>query len=159
MKIRRVGIKGFRGYPRMIEVEVDDLLVLVGKNDIGKSTVLEAMDIFFNENKGSVKLDKEDINKANLANGDDCIEIFVEFEELPATIVIDATNETTLADEYLLTGDGTLKVLKRYPKAGKEKVFVLAHHPTAAGCSDLLLKKIILWMAKTIRQQFTIEHE
>lgn len=141
MKIRRVGIKGFRGYSKPIEIEVDDLLVLVGKNDIGKSTVLEALDIFFNEGKGSAKLDKEDINKANLAIGDDCIEIFVEFVGLPDSIVIDSTNETTLAGEYLLTEVGTLKVIKRYPKAGKEKIFISAHHPTASGCADLLLKK------------------
>jgi len=141
MKIRTVGIKGFRGYSRPIQVEVSDLLVLVGKNDIGKSTVLEALDIFFNDGKGSVKLDKEDINKANLAAGDDSIEISVEFEGLPSSIIIDATNETTLADEYLLTASGTLKVIKRYPNAGKEKVFISAHHPTAQGCCELLLKK------------------
>lgn len=141
MKIRTIGIKGFRGYSKPIEVEVGDLLVLVGKNDIGKSTVLEALDIFFNDGKGSVKLDNEDVNKANLAAGDDCIEIFVEFVELPASIIIDATNATTLADEHLLTDAGTLKVIKRYPKAGKEKVFISAHHPTAPGCTDLLLKK------------------
>ena len=141
MKIRRVGITGFRGYSKPIQVEMDDLLVLVGKNDIGKSTILEALDIFFNEGKGSVKLDKEDINKANLAIGDDCIEIFVEFVELPASIVIDSTNETTLAGEHLLTAAGTLKVIKRYPKVGKDKVLIAAHHPTASGCADLLLKK------------------
>lgn len=141
MKIRTIGIKGFRGYSNPIQIQVSDLLVLVGKNDIGKSTVLEALDIFFNDGKGSVKLDKEDINKANLAAGDDCIEISVEFEDLPASIVIDATNETTLADEHLLTETGTLRVIKRYQNAGKEKVFISAHHPTAPGCSELLLKK------------------
>ena len=36
MKIKSVGIKGFRGYSSPIEVEFSDLLVLVGKNDIGK---------------------------------------------------------------------------------------------------------------------------
>jgi len=141
MKIRSIGIKGFRGYSNPIQVQASDLLVLVGKNDIGKSTVLEALDIFFNDGKGSVKLDKDDINKANLAAGDDCIEISVEFEDLPASIVIDATNETTLADEYLLTETGTLRVIKRYQNAGKEKVFISAHHPTAPGCGELLLKK------------------
>lgn len=141
MKIRTIGIKGFRGYAKYIQIKVGDLLVLVGKNDIGKSTVLEALDIFFNEGKGTVKLDKEDINKANLAMGDDCIEISVEFEDLPAAIVIDATNETTLADEYLLTETGTLRIIKRYPNAGKEKVFISAQHPTAHGCGELLLKK------------------
>lgn len=141
MKIKSVGIKGFRGYSSPIEVEFSDLLVLVGKNDIGKSSILEALDIFFNDGKGSIKLDKDDINKRNSASGDDCIEIWVEFEELPGSIVIDASNRTTLEREHLLTADQTLKVIKRYPKAGKEKVFIEAHHPTAAGCRDLLLKK------------------
>ncbi|MBY8967078.1 ATP-binding protein [Algiphilus sp. NNCM1] len=141
MKIKSVGIKGFRGYSSPIEVEFSDLLVLVGKNDIGKSTILEALDIFFNEGKGSIKLDKDDINKRNSANGDDCIEIWVEFEELPGSIVIDASNQTTLEAEYLLTANQTLKVIKRYQKAGKEKVLIEAHHPTATGCRDLLLKK------------------
>lgn len=49
MKIKAVSVNGFRGYAEPITVEVDDLLVLVGKNDIGKSTLLEALDIFFNE--------------------------------------------------------------------------------------------------------------
>ncbi|NGX17742.1 ATP-binding protein [Wenzhouxiangella sp. XN24] len=141
MKIQTIGIRGFRGYSSRIELKMCDLLVLVGKNDIGKSTVLEALDIFFNDGRGSVKLDKEDINKANLAAGNDCIEISVEFEELPASIVIDATNETTLAAEHLLTEAGTLKVIKRYPNAGKERVYISAHHPTAPGCAELLLKK------------------
>lgn len=141
MKIKSVGIKGFRGYSNHIKLEFSDLLVLVGKNDIGKSTILEALDIFFNEGKGSVKLDKDDINKKNLAAGDDSIEISVEFDELPNSIVIDSTNETKLVDEFLLTEDGTLQVIKRYPNAGKEKVYIQALHPTAAGCSELLLKK------------------
>lgn len=141
MRIRTVGIKGFRGYSSLVQVEISDLLVLVGKNDIGKSTILEALDIFFNEGKGCVKIDKDDVNKANLAGGDDCIEISVEFDELPSSIVIDSTNETTLANEYLLTANGTLKVIKRFPNAGKEKVFICANHPTGQECKDLLLKK------------------
>ena len=35
----------------------------VGKNDVGKSTILEVLDIFFNENTGTIKIDKEDTNK------------------------------------------------------------------------------------------------
>ena len=141
MKIKNIGIKGFRGYAEHMQVELSDLLVLVGKNDIGKSTILEALDIFFNEGKGCVKLDREDINKANLAAGDEDIEIWVEFEKLPSSIIIDVTNQTTLSDEYLTSSQGTLKVIKRYAKAGKEKVFIRANHPTATGCADLLLKK------------------
>lgn len=141
MKIKSVTVNRFRGYASPITVEVDDLLVLVGRNDIGKSTILESLDIFFNEGKGCVKIDKDDINKDCLANGEDCIEIGVEFTDLPTNIVIDAANETTLKEEFLLTASDTLQVIKRYPNAGKEKVFIRANHPVNEQCKDLLLKK------------------
>lgn len=141
MKIKAITVNRFRSYSSPVTVEIDDLVVLVGRNDIGKSTILEALDIFFNEGKGSVKIDKGDINKDCLAQGQDCIEIGVEFTDLPANIVIDSTNQTTLRDEYLLTSDETLHVIKRYPNAGKEKVFIKAYHPVNPECADLLLKK------------------
>jgi predicted ATP-dependent endonuclease of OLD family len=141
MKIKSVGLQGFRGYSSRIDVEFPDLRVLVGKNDIGKSSILEALDIFFNEGKASVKMDKEDINKDNLMIGNNTIEISVEFEDLPSTIVIDSSNETTLSAEHLLTPSNTLKVIKRYPNAGAAKVYIKANHPVADGCKDLLLKK------------------
>lgn len=142
MKIKSVRVNRFRGYDQPVRLEIENLCVLVGRNDIGKSTLLEALDIFFNEGKGCVKLDKDDINKKCLAAGEDCIEIEVEFTELPAKILIDATNETTLSDEYLLSAEGTLQIIKRYPGAGKEKIFIRANHPVNPECKDLLLKKI-----------------
>lgn len=141
MKIESVSVAGFRGYDERIEIPIPDLCVFVGPNDIGKSTILEALDIFFNDGKGCVKLDKDDINKAALSQGRTTIEIAVEFSELPDEIVIDATNRTTLASEYLLTENGTLKVVKRYPNAGKPLVFIRARHPVNAECQNLLLKK------------------
>jgi predicted ATP-dependent endonuclease of OLD family len=120
---------------------MDNLLVLIGKNDIGKSSILEALDIFFNDGKGCVKLDKDDINKQCLANGNDCIEIAVEFTDLPEAIVIDASHQTNLADEYLLTADRTLKIVKKYKSAGKERVYICARHPINPECRDLLQKK------------------
>lgn len=142
MKIKSIAVNRFRGYETLVKVEIDNLCVLVGKNDKGKSTLLEALDIFFNEGRGCVKLDKEDINKNCLANGDDSIEIQVEFSDLPTKIVIDSANETTLQDEYLVTQAGTLHVIKRYPAAGKEKIFIKARHPVNPECKDLLQKKI-----------------
>lgn len=142
MKIKTATVNHFRGYAEPVVVELDDLCVLVGRNDIGKSTILEALDFFFNEGKGCIKIDKEDINKSCLARGEDQIEISVEFAELPAEIVIDSTNCTTLASEYLTTANGTLHVVKRFSPPGKERVFIRANHPTADGCRDLHQKKI-----------------
>lgn len=51
MKIKNVAIKNFRGYSDEINSDFEDLTAFVGKNDIGKSTILEALDIFFNDGK------------------------------------------------------------------------------------------------------------
>jgi len=140
MKLKKVKIKNFRGYNDEVEIEFGNLTAFVGKNDIGKSTVLEVLDIFFNEGKGVIKLDKEDINKQALAENNNEIVISVCFEELPTTIIIDSTNETTLQSEFLLNSCNQLEIIKRYPNAGKEKVFVKANHPTNDDCKDLLQK-------------------
>ena len=141
MKIKTVRVENFRAYKSETTFELNDLNVIVGKNDIGKSTILEALDIFFNENKGIIKIDKDDVNKQAKAEGNTEIKIGVVFGSLPEELTIDATNPTTLEDEFLLNHDGKLTIIKKYPNAGKEKVFVRANHPTNAECSDLLLKK------------------
>lgn len=139
---KKIKLKNFRSYKDEVEIELGDLTAFVGKNDIGKSTILEALDIFFNDSKGVIKLDKNDLNKKALASGDNEIAISVCFEELPTTIIIDSTNETTLSAEYLLNSNGQLEVIKKYPNAKTTaNVFIKANHPTNTNCKDLLLKK------------------
>lgn len=140
MRIKSMKIINFRGYKDEIHVEFDDLTAFVGKNDIGKSTVLEALDIFFNDGKGTVKLDKDDINKQALNEGNKDIVISACFDDIPEKIIIDATNETSLREEYLLNTDGLLEIEKRFPSAGAPKVFVRAYHPTNVECNALLSK-------------------
>ncbi len=43
MKISQVKISNFRGYKDETTIDFNDLTVFVGKNDVGKSTVLEAL--------------------------------------------------------------------------------------------------------------------
>lgn len=141
MKLYSLTLKNFRGYRNETTVLFDDLTAIVGKNDIGKSSILEAFDIFCNGSNAVHKLEKTDINVEALAAGETDIEITAEFTDFPATVVIDATNQTSLADEYLLTVDGRLKVKKVYPNAGKEKIYIIANHPTQADCVDLITLK------------------
>ncbi|GIZ09026.1 ATP-binding protein [Flavobacterium sp. UMI-01] len=144
MKLHSIKLKNFRSYKEEIEIKIDDLTVFVGKNDIGKSTVLEALDVFFNDGKGNgvIKLDKEDINKTALNEGDKDVFISATFTDLPDSITIDATNLTTFQSEYLLNSEDRLEIVKKYPNAGSPKVFIKANHPTNPKCSELLLKKI-----------------
>ena len=48
MKLREIILQNFRGYYNETRIPVDDLTALIGQNDVGKSTILEALDIFFN---------------------------------------------------------------------------------------------------------------
>lgn len=141
MKIDSIKIKNFRGYKDETKIELNDLTVFVGKNDIGKSTILEALDIFFNDGKGVIKLDKTDVNVRGKKEEDLDIEISVCFSELPEKIIIDSTVETSLQDEFMLNADGQLEVIKRYKNGGAAKVFIKANHPTNGKCAELLLKK------------------
>lgn len=86
MKIKNVAIKNFRGYSDEINSDFEDLTAFVGKNDIGKSTILEALDIFFNDGKGATKLDKADLNVESKARQETDISIRVCFTDLPEKI-------------------------------------------------------------------------
>jgi len=141
MKLKTIKIKNFRSYKEEVVIEFGDLTAFVGRNDIGKSTILEALDVFFNEGKGVVKIDKDDINKTALSSDEKDIFITAIFSDLPHQIVIDASNTTSFQSEYLLNIDGNFEVIKKYPNAGTAKVFIKANHPTNPKCSDLLLKK------------------
>jgi len=141
MKICKLSLKNFRGYKDEVVINFSDLSAFVGKNDVGKSTILDALDIFFNDGKGSVKLDKDDINKYAVLEDDVETRISACFRDLPDKIIIDATNETTLQSEYLINSNNQLEIIKKYTNAGVAKVFVNAFHPTNPECSDLLAKK------------------
>ena len=143
MLMKSMVLRNFRSYHGDVSIEFGKLTAFVGKNDIGKSTILEALDVFFNDSKGVVKIDKPDINIVAVTEGDNEISITICFEDLPERVVIDATNETTLQAEYLLNGIGQLEIVKKYPNAGSTKVFIRANHPVNQHCSDLLNKRDI----------------
>jgi len=127
MKIVSLTLKNFRGYKEQTKISFDDLTVFVGKNDIGKSTILEALDIFFNDGKGTVKIDKDDLSRG--ANSE-IFTIGVVFSDFPEKIVVDSSIETTLEQEYLLNGDGLLEIHKAYKKGKIDSTVVIANHPS-----------------------------
>lgn len=141
MRLTSLKLSNFRSYRGTTEIRFDDLTAFIGKNDIGKSTILEALDIFFNDGSGAVKMDSRDVNTLAARDGDDDIVIAVCFSDLPESITIDATYETSFADEYMLNENGEFEIEKHYKAGGKAKVYIRAIHPTRTECSDLLTKK------------------
>ena len=161
MKIHSLSITNFRGYDNTTKILFDDLTVFVGKNDVGKSTILEALDIFFHDGKGVVKIDKTDVNIKNNCAGDEEIIISVVFDELPAKVVIDSASTTTLASEHLLNAENKLEVIKKFNKGGSPKVYIKALHPTNPDCENLLLKKNteLKKLLKTTKSNVKIRHQ
>lgn len=139
MKLNKIKIKNFRAFRDETVITFDDLTAIIGKNDIGKSTILEALEIFFNNTL--VVCDKEDLS---VNASDENITITCTFSELPPKIIIDSTVETSLADEYLLNSDGELEIIKVFKATvakPKEKVMIRCQHPVGENQKDLLLMK------------------
>lgn len=136
MRLESVSVKNFRCYEHEVEVKLSDLTTLVGKNDIGKSTLLEALEIFFNSDL--ISMESTD---ANIRSGSTDVQITCTFSELPSKLTLDAGAETTLADEFLLSPQGHLKIRKIYGCAAKKpatEIFIIANHPTAQSVDNLL---------------------
>ncbi|WP_167302007.1 ATP-binding protein [Sphingobium vermicomposti] len=139
MKLASVSLHNFRSYRDRVTVKIDDFTTVMGRNDVGKSTVLEALEIFFNQQV--VKLDQAD---PCVHGADKVVEISCIFDEFPNALTLDEQSQTSLEAEYLLNCEGLLEIVKRFDCKGtkpKEEVFARALHPSAAELADLLQLK------------------
>jgi predicted ATP-dependent endonuclease of OLD family len=139
MKIKKLILENLRIFKERTTIDFDNLTAFIGKNDIGKSTILEALDIFLNDKDARVKIDKDDLSKG--ANSSDIL-IGVVFEDLPKELIIDATVQTDLKEEYLLNKDGNLEIHKIYSNGKLKSTFILANHQNSPRLKDLLSLKI-----------------
>ncbi|MDD5079948.1 MAG: ATP-binding protein [Candidatus Omnitrophica bacterium] len=138
MKLKILRIRNFRCFREEITIDFDDITALIGKNDAGKSTIMEALDLFLNDKDP----DKDDASKSG--NSKD-LTIICEFDELPEEVIIDDNNPTDLNNEFLLNEHGRLEIHKNYsgdlqaPKCKSISAYAL--HPTVDGAADLLQLK------------------
>ncbi len=138
MKLSRLRVRNFRCYRDEIAFDFGEMTAFVGRNDAGKSTVMDGLDIFLNDGTP----DKNDASK----NGDaKDLTIICEFTDLPTSAVVDEDFPTTFQGEYLLNSKACLEIHKTYsghtatPKCINIAAFAI--HPTTAGASDLLQLK------------------
>ncbi len=139
MRLESVKLSNFRGYKTETIIPLSNLTAFIGKNDAGKSSVLEALEIFFNNSV--VVCEKDDLN-INANNNK--IEISCIFTDLPDEIVIDTANPTTLSEEHLLNIDGKLEIKKSFSATAakpKDKVYIICEHPSVNQGQDLLTLK------------------
>ena len=133
MKLVKLHLKGFRGFAEEITVKFDDLTVFIGKNDAGKSSIFDALNIFFGESK----MDMGDLNTG--LNISSLVTISCEFTNYPDELVIDTSHKILPKDEYLLNAAGNIQIKKVY--VGKTlipKTYLVATHPAEESLNDLL---------------------
>jgi AAA15 family ATPase/GTPase len=148
MNLRTVYLKNFRAYKEETSVNIDELTAFLGKNDIGKSSILEALEIFFNNS--TVKIDQDDLNIESKREGNYSIEIACEFTSLPTPVTIDTNSNTTLKDEYLSYSneydEECLRVVKRFDSSKKtiksETIIASPNYPIKEDLNDLHTLKI-----------------
>jgi len=139
MRLLSVSIENFRSYKERVTVRIGDFTALMGRNDVGKSTILEALEVFFNN--ALVKIDQSD---PCVHTETKIVEIGCVFDLYPDSLTLDANSVTTLEAEHLLNAQGQLEIIKRFncaTKTPREEVFARANHPTAKTLADLLQLK------------------
>lgn len=123
MRLVELRLKDFRCYNEQVSITIGELTCIIGKNDIGKSTILDALDCFFNDN-----IDKGDLN---IDSNNSTIEITCVFDEIPKVIILDSSVETNPIEENLLNKEGKLEIKKTF-KVGttiSKATFIIAEHP------------------------------
>ena len=137
MRIKKVILENFRGYKARTEISLGQFTALIGQNDAGKSTILEALDYFFENSK-------PDQGDASIGGDASKVLIGVAFDRLPTELTLDRGARSTLAAEYLLNDDGDLEIHKIFSltaqRPGAPKVFAQAVHPTEAAIEGLIQK-------------------
>lgn len=132
MKLEKLTIKNYRCYKDETVFKVDDLNCLIGKNDAGKSTVMEALDAFFNDN-----IDTGDLS----TNSDGTeIEITCEFSGIPNALILDTSIKTNPKEEGILNEVGNLEIVRVF-KVGKtvgKSIFLNAYNYSHPELSNLL---------------------
>ncbi len=131
MRLEKLAVTGFRSYRTHTELSIGGLTAIIGRNDAGKSTLLEALAIFFEE----MKMDIGDFSVGEA--GPAVIEC--SFSSFPTSIVLDTNVSTDLHTEKLLTADGLLCIRKQFQRADtpKPQIYAVAMHPTAPQVTDL----------------------
>lgn len=107
MKLKKVKIQNYRGIQEEQTIYFDSFNCIVGQNDAGKSTILKALDCFFNDKKPS----SSDLN-VNATNNTITIEIFIDFEKKQLTLNEEIS--TSLELEEMIDEDNLVVIRKQW---------------------------------------------
>lgn len=91
MKLEQLIIENFRGYQGKVVIDLTNMTALIGKNDVGKTTILDALGVFFGH-----KLCKYDVSdKCVYVGENEDVKIGCVFSGIPGNMIIDSNSSTT----------------------------------------------------------------
>ena len=103
MRLEALTLQNIRRYRSRTVIDIDDLTGFIGCGDAGKSTSLEALDIFFEG--GVIKIDRGDACISGEARD---VRIGAIFTDRPEKLDLDRGAHTTLKNECLTRETGTV---------------------------------------------------
>ncbi|QGM29327.1 AAA family ATPase [Bacillus sp. N3536] len=114
MELKKLVITNFRGYKNAIIDFSNNINLIIGKNDVGKSTIMDALEIFFNGDSKSTIV-KAEVSDCNIYSVDKTMEITAFFKlGENEKVSIDASFSTDLLDEFLLNKENLLEIKKTW---------------------------------------------
>ncbi|HEY9079602.1 ATP-dependent nuclease [Magnetovibrio sp.] len=104
-KIRKIKISNFRGIGATpVEIEIDDIVVLVGPNNSGKSSILRAYETIMHGSGKNAQLKREDFPNLNVND-----------DRLPTVIVETLVeNDAGVGDQWVDNSDGTFLIQEKF---------------------------------------------
>lgn len=116
MIVHSIAAKNYGPFGILEEVHLGPLGTIIGQNDVGKSNILRALQVFFDRRK----IEESDVYKE--ADSADNVMIEVAFNALPERIELEDGVQTGFPDEMLVDPDGLLRIRKTYPRGNLTKV-------------------------------------
>ena len=135
MQLSRMTIKNFRCYRDETTLKVNNLTAIIGRNDIGKSAILDALDAFFNDT-----IEAGDLSTTAYGNA---VEITCFFTGVPLEMVLDATEPTSPEGEGLLNAQGQLEVRRIFTFGARKtsSIYLNCNQPSDPRLANLLSLK------------------
>ena len=149
MKLNSLILQNFRSYKDRTEIPFSKFTSFIGKNDVGKSTVLEALDIFFAKpyrrigpvfDNRSTKSNEIDDSDVCIYSKSKIIRIGVVFSDVPDKISTGLDEFIMPKEDYLLNSKGMLEIHLIFdfskPRVRRSEI-LCAHHPSAPSVKDI----------------------
>lgn len=119
MRVHSIRVENFGPFDSPMEVRLGTMATIIGKNDVGKSHILLALQQFLNQKP---KLEVQDIyDGADKEN--DTLVVEVAFTNLPGSITLPDGTGSSFNEEELLDKEGFLRIRKSCPLTGSVDKF------------------------------------